>query len=381
MRRWYVRNGFYPTAAHGVVQRYRCRCCRRTTSAQSESLHYYAKRRLPLQAVWRTLLAGASQREVAWRYGVSPMAVQNAVLRLGRQAMAAQVQLLSQLSPRAGVVLDGLRSSVTGGDYPCDITTVVDPAGEVVLAMEHTVFRRGGRLTARQRRRVAAKYLGWTPQAGTMSRDISRVVGELWDYLRPAPAEEDASAWGQALVIDTDEHPLYRSALAHDPVARHLSACGRLTHHRTPSGAPRTPANRLFAVNYIDRLLRHRVKEHTRETIAGGAHAVVQMHRAWMFAFDTNCMRPWRVRVPERGAHAEQEAVSAETVRWLGAEFFTRRRRLSAAVAVPETMRRVWEGRLPSPPVRWRQRAQKGSSVRIPGFALADLAEAQHQGR
>jgi len=376
---WYIRNGSYPTLAHGEVQRYRCRLCRRTTSAQTESVHYFAKRRLPLFAVWRSLLGGASQREVAWRYGFSPMAIQNGVMRLGRQAMAAQAELLAHIVPREAIVFDGLRSYVVSKDFPCDITTVVERDGETVLSMEHTVFHRTGPTTRAQQKRLRAKLRRWAPQAGTLSRDISRVVGELWDYLRPGPAT-DREAPAASLTIDTDEHPLYLTALARNRVAHHLTAAGRLIHRRTPGSAPRTLANPLFAVNYIDRLLRHRVKEHTRGSIAGGAHAVVQMHRAWMFAFDTNCFRPWRVRLPEAGSHAGQGAVSEELARWLRREFFTRRRRLSEAVSVAKTMRRAWEGKLPTPPVRWRKRAQRYTSVQIPAFALGDLAEAQHQG-
>ena len=373
-RRWRTDYGFYHTRAHGRVRRYRCRGCGRTCSTQTESLHYFAKRRLPLEAVWEALLCGASQRDIGRRYGFSPMAVQQAVQRLGRQAMAAQLELSAGLRPVSGVVFDGLRSFVTSQDFPCDITTVVEPGGETILTLEHTVFRRGGRMTAKQRARLDEKLAAWRPKPGTMSGDISRVVGELWAYLRP-PEADDAIV---AATVDTDEHPLYGPALSRDPIAGHFRRCGLLHHIRTPGSAPRTRANRLFAVNYVDRLLRHRLREHTRETIAGGRHAALQMHRAWCFAWDHNSRRAWRVRKPRRGVHAAQAAAEGAAVKRLTAPFFRRRIRPVHAPVVPETLRRVWMCELPTPPVRWR-RGQQGTSVRVPAYAVADLAEAgQH---
>lgn len=387
--RWYVRFGFYHTTAHGMVQRYRCRMCGKTASSQTDSLHYYAKRRLPLSAVWASLVAGAPLREVARRYHVSPMAMQNAVLRLGRQAMSAQLHLLEELSPRDKLVFDGLRSSVTSNDFPCDITTVVEREGETILTMAHTIFHRGGQKDPRQRQRLAQKLARWRPKGGTMKADISLIVHELWDYLRP-PCEQGKLTpeaqlnGGISAIIDTDEHPLYRAALARDPVARHFTSCRLLTHRRTPSTAPRTRENPLFPVNYVDRLLRHRVKEHTRETIAIGRHATIQMHRAWIFACDHNTRRPRRVRRPQEETHAGYRAVAERRVASIARAFFTRRIRPPAGGILPETMRRVWFAELPTPPVRWRRRAQRGTSVRIPAYARRDLAGlrgAYQQGR
>ena len=87
---WLVRDGTYLTAAHGRVQRYRCRCCRRRLSSQSESIHYYAKRRVNLPRVFARVRGGSSLRDIARSEGLSPDTIGNAVLRLARQAMAAQ---------------------------------------------------------------------------------------------------------------------------------------------------------------------------------------------------------------------------------------------------------------------------------------------------
>jgi len=367
---WLVRYGFYHTRAHGSIQRYRCHTCLHTASDQTASLHYYAKRRLPLKALWLSLLAGSSLREIAGRYHCSPPCLQNALLRLGRQAMAAQSHLLASLSARQELVYDGLRSYLTSQDYPCDITTVVSTQGEVVLAMTHSISRRGGRMKPAQRRRLEAKLRVWRPERGGFSRDLSLLHRELWAYLRPKGLHP--------AVIHTDEHPLYGRSLRADAAGSHFLRCGLLEHRCTPSTAPRTTANPLFPVNYVDRLLRHRLKEHTRESIAFGREATLQMHRGWIFAWDHNARRPYRVRHPERGSHAEQVEVDRRWLKELEREFFSRRMRVSAE-GLPESMRRVWMAELAGPPLRWRT-GQRGSSIRVPAYARRDLTAPYQQG-
>jgi transposase-like protein len=367
---WRVRFGSYQTIAHGTVRRYRCCSCGKTMGDQTESVHYYAKRRLPLRAVVDSLIGGSCQREIARRYGFSTMAVHNAILRLGRQAMAAQLLLLHDLPPRPVVVFDGLRSCVTSHDYPCDITTVVEPAGEMILSMTHAVMHRGGRMTELQRTRTAAKRRIWAPPTGTVMQSISLIGREIGDYLRP-PIPEPAR-------INTDKNPLYYQMISKSPLFGHFRKAGLLQHRRISSEAPRTMANPLFPVNYVDRLLRHRVKEHTRESIAFGRHSVMQMHRAWIFAWDHNVRREHRVKEPFAGIHADWTGVPLETIGEATRSFFTRRFRPRHCL-IPESIHQVWLGLLETPPVRWRKR-QSGTSVRIPRFARRDLSLMYQQG-
>ena len=363
-RKWFVRIGTYPTKAHGAVRRYRCRTCGKTTSDQSESIHYYAKRRLPMKALVAALNGGSSLRDIGWRHGFSGTAIRNGVLRMGRQAMAAQVLMLHNMHDRDAVVFDGLRTFVTSQDYPCDITTVVDRESEVILTMTHAIRGRGGRMRFRQARRLARKLARWRPRRGSTKDSITLVVQELWDYLRPPEG-------GQA-IVDTDEDRLYRFILSSDRIWQHLRASGQVLHRRTPGNAPRIWGNLLFPANYVDRLIRHRVKEHTRETIAFGRHATVQMHRAWIFAWEHNMCREFRTKQPDLGVHAEQGVVEPSVLRAIRRQIYERRIRLTGC-AVPRSITRVWLNKLSTPPVRWRV-GQKDSMVKIPKFARNDLA-------
>ena len=373
---WRVRFGHYPTAAHGLIQRYRCRCCGHALSDQTHSLHYYAKRHLPLGALWSSLVAGSCLREIATRYRLSAQTVQQALLRLGRQAMAAQCLLLTQLAPQAQVVIDGLRSFLCCQDYPCELLACVSKSGEMILQLAHFISRRSGRISPAQLKRLRLRYRHWSPPVGALSGAISSLCRQLWNQL--------SLSVGNPSWIHSDEHPLYRHFLLHDPVARHLRDSALLHHQRTASTAPRTRSNPLFPVNYIDRLLRHRMKEHTRESIAFGRNTTMQMHRAWIFAYDHNCRRPHRTRLPQSGSHAAVAGVPQKLLDSLSREFFTRRIRLQQ-VQVPMLIRQVWLAELATPPVRWRrgQRASAvsvpGISVRIPDYVRRDLAGAYQQ--
>lgn len=365
--RWSRPFGCYHTIAHGTIQRFRCRLCGRTCSTQTESMHFAAKRHLPLQAICACLLEGASQREIARRYRVSPMTIHNAVIRLGRQAIAAHTVMLSHLIPRRRLVFDGLRSFVTSQDYPCDLTTLVDADSETILAVTHGVFRRGGRTTRAQRRRVLAKRERWTIPTGTMRRSISMIWNELWHYLAyraNAPA-----------VIDTDCHTGYRRIAERSVIFMHMRATNLAEHRRTPARAPRTMMNPLFPVNYVDRLIRHRLREHTRETIAFGRHSAMQLYRMWVFAWDLNTRRPRRVKHPKAGVHAAHGPLANEglrRVRAINREFF-RRRVDVLGCAIPESLADAWQARVVTPPHRWVS-GQRGTTVRVPAYCRRDLA-------
>jgi hypothetical protein len=290
--------------------------------------------------------------------------VHNAVIRLGRQAIAAQALLLQQMNAVQAVVIDGLRSFVSSQDYPCDLTMSIESAGETILAIEHAIMHRGGRMREYQRRRMQRKMKRWQPQRGHYRQTIALLVHELWDYLRAADALRPA-------VLYTDLLGVYASRVANDPACRHFASLQLFEHRRISSRAPRTRENPLFPANYVDLLLRHRMKEHTRQTIAFARNAVSQMHRAWIFAWDHNVMKPHRVRRPDGGPHAAQAVTTQKGATSIGRQTFTHRIDL-AGVPVAESLRRVWMQRTQTPPHRWRA-GETGTNVHLPAFAIRDL--------
>ena len=364
---WLIRNGTYRTSAHGIVQRYRCRACNRGMSEQTRSIHYYAKRRVNLKQVFTRLRGGSSMRDIARGLGCSRTTVSNAVMRLARQAMASHAVLLPLLGASKVLCFDGLMSSLTGGDYPSQITTLGDSETELLLAMSHCVSERGGTRTEVQQRRISERRKVWRPARGALTRSISLLVHELSRF-----------ASTHQLLIDTDKHPLYPRAIDSDLALRWYRSHQLLSVRTTSSKAPRTTRNPLFLMNYLDRMIRHRMKEHTRETIAFARNATMQMHRMWIFAWDHNCCQPMRVGLRNDYSRAEHAGLSVGLLKKLKREFYSRRVSLRA-LSVPESMRMVWAGQLDTPPVRWRV-GQKSVGPRIPAYALRDLRSAYPHG-
>lgn len=359
--KWLSRAGTYETDAHGTVQRYVCKRCGKYMGEQTESMHYYAKRRLDLAEILSRLRGGSSLRDIGRELGCSRTAVANAALRLGRQAMASHVALVSGLELPPRFVFDGLVSALCTRDYPTQIHTLVDHSVEFLLAMTHAVSERGGTRTARQEQRLGKRREVWTPKKGALTESIRLLVNELPRF-----------AHGQPIRIDTDENPLYTAVINADLAMRWHRHTQRLRVEQTSSLAPRTTANPLFPVNYVDRMIRHRVKEHTRESIALGRNAAMQMHRMWIFAWDHNMRQPHRVKDLTSRSRAIEAGADERTVKKLAREFMSRRCSLRG-LKVPDSIRQVWLGELDTPPVRWRKRQATTGPV-IRKYATLDLA-------
>lgn len=334
---------------------------------QTESMHYYAKRRLDLAEIFSRVRGGSSLRDIGREIGCSRTAVGNAVVRLGRQAIACHVDLLSSLELPGELVLDGLVSAVTSRDYPSQIQTLVNRSVELLLAMTHYVGERGGTRTPRQRERIEEKRTSWQAKPGALSESIAMLINELPRF-----------AGREKIKIDTDENQLYTSAIESDLAMRWHRQTERLTVVQTPSTMPRTTSNPLFPVNYVDRMIRHRMKEHTRESIALGQNSTMQMLRMWIFAWDHNVRQPYRVNDLQCSCRAIEAGANVALVSRLQREFMSRRRSVRR-LRVPESMKRVWLGQLATPPVHWRKR-QKSIGPALRQYAILDLHFARPAG-
>jgi hypothetical protein len=361
---WRVRDGWYHSRCGGAIQRYRCRGCRTRLSDQSESIHYFAKRRLDLTHIFLRLRGGSSLRDIARSQHCAPATVSQALLRLGRQAMCAQLLLLCGCPGSHSLVFDALLSRLCSADYPAHLHTLLDAPTELILAITHSITYRSGPRTPAQRRRIAARRAGFSIAPHCTREAVSLLITELSRFICPA----------QPLLIDTDRHPLYRPLLAGDRALRHFSLISTLGHRRTASTAPRTTVNPLFPVNLVDRLIRHRLKEHTRQSFAFGRNATLQMHRLWLFAYDHNFCQPHRVASGSPLTRAHRYRVPDSAIRAVHRRFFHRRFDI-AGLPLPQSMHSVWTARLLTPPVRWRC-AQSTSGPPIPHYALRDLNRA-----
>ncbi|HKK47883.1 MAG TPA: hypothetical protein VJ932_02225, partial [Alkalispirochaeta sp.] len=188
-----------------------------------------------------------------------------------------------------------------------------------------------------------------------------------WPYLNLTDPETPA-------IVDTDQHRGYRRIAQRSPIYRHLRRANCADHRTTSSLAARNTQNPLFPANYVDRLIRHRLREHTRETIAFGRHSAMQLYRMWIFAWDHNARREWRVKQPKDGRHAEQGTLTVQGIAKMARinrEFFSRRVDVRGAV-LPGSLEAAWRAEVVTPPIRWKT-GQTSTTVRVPDYAIRDL--------
>ena len=81
----FVRDGFFSRlASPHVIQRYRCRHCRRHFSTQTFSVTYWRKRPDLLEPVFHLLVSCVGYRQAARMHRVSPQTIGSMAARLGR---------------------------------------------------------------------------------------------------------------------------------------------------------------------------------------------------------------------------------------------------------------------------------------------------------
>jgi transposase-like protein len=255
-----------------VIQRFRCITCRRTFSTQTFATTYWLKRPDLLLQVLEHATAGAANRQIARLLKAAPSTIDHHLARLGRHCLLFHRQLMAKLSPRVDVALDGLVTFEYSQYFPYEIVAAVDRPSSFVIHFAEAERRRSGTMTAQQRKRRAQleETLGRADPKALM-RALVEVLSESVQGARRA------HVW-------SDQHRTYPVAIAK------IQDCA-IEHETIDSRAPRTARNPLFEVNVLDMLLRHCLKDHTRETIAFGRRRQHSIYRLAVFTVWRNCMK------------------------------------------------------------------------------------------
>ena len=329
----FKRAGFFlrKTRPHRV-QRYRCSRCKSAFSSQSFSPTYRLRRPDLLEPVFRAEVAGSGHRQIARQLGTVHATIQRLADRLGRHCLLLHESFRSRAQAKLAeepIVMDGLGTFAGGQYWPLELTGLLGTRSFYSHDFVVTERRRGGTMTALQKKRRAAyeEKLG-RPDPKALTQDVL-------ELLRRSLPEH------RRIELRTDEKSEYRTAL------KRLKHPGIL-HRTTHSKAPRTAQNPLFAINAHHMFVRHSGANHKRETVAFSKrimavihrHAIFQVWRNWVKAAserhvpETPAQRlgltrsPWtvgrvlarrlfpgRIPVPERVLESYRGAVRSRFVR------------------------------------------------------------------
>ena len=373
--KWYVRFGKFHTRARGWIQRYRCLECGRTCSTQTFSVHYWTHYTNDLAWLLGQLSTCAGLRQIGRVAGVTHRVIQNRCRRLARNALAVMDLALSTLDLGEHLAMDGFESFTRSQYHPNNITHLTGCASQFVYAAVHTLFRRKGSMTERQKRQRARIDSVWSPST-TVAQQCAFMLSDL------APAIDAAcETRGEPIELRTDEHQAYPGAIASDPALLKRLSEGTLLHRRTSSRAARTHANPLFAVNYVDRQLRTTLAEYVRETIRQGREVNAQMERFSIFMVVHNFLTPHRItghaQVLGLQTHADVAGIRNETVIECLKRMTTARYVYTHLKGIHWWIRRIWLHLHENPPtVRLRKGALTEREVccgpgAVPRYLLA----------
>ncbi len=274
----YFRFGFFRRRnPPRVIQRYRCQACGRHCSDQTFRTSYWLKRPELLLQVHKHAVSGAANRQIARILDAAPATIDNHLARLGRHCLLFHRHFMAQASPRSDIAIDGLVTFENSQYLPYEIVAAVDRPSSFILHVAEAERRRSGTMTAQQgRKRALIEQQHGRPDRKSLMRALVEALSvSLKDAVRAK--------------VCSDKHKAYPYAIAK------ITTC-QIDHERTDSRAARTPRNPLFEVNVLDMMIRHCLKDHTRETIAFGKRRQHSMYRLAIYLVWRNYIKLRRER-------------------------------------------------------------------------------------
>jgi len=351
---WYRSAGTYRTRAFGTVRRFQCTHCYTYFSTQTFSIDYYAKRPVSYRRLLTHLITTSSIRDAARDFGISVDSVLNKLERFARNCLITLQQLLSYLSLEENLVTDGFESFTVSQFFPCHINVLAGAGSELLYGFNYVTLRRKGRMTEAQKlKREALERVFRADPKG-----VERAMSLIFD--RASVLIDQASR--HPVLLISDKHRAYRRAFARHRRMQCLREQKRAKHLRFDSTSPRTHANPLFPVNYLDRQFRKDLCEHVRQTVCFGRNVNRVMDRVAIYAVYHNLIKPYREARGIRCSHAEAAGVAPETVRRLLYGLFNRRA-FATKVPLDPMYRRIWRREYVTP--------LKMGVERVPKHALA----------
>ena len=340
---WYYRYGFHATRAFGRVQRYRCRRCGKTFSDQTFLLNYWLKKPTDFADLGAQINSSSSSLFVARNNDYSSDSIRIRQDRLGRNGLALQATLTKQLLINESLVADGLESFVSSQFFPINLNVLIGKRSKFLYYFTESHSRRKGTTTAKQKHLSTQLYVDKLFQYSTLSIMFTKLLAYLHNRCPHG-----------TLRLDTDKNPIYRSVISRWN-EKASAAEITLDHRTTPSTAPRTQANDLFAVNYFDRLIRKDLPNHRRETICYARNDRNMLVRFAYYMVCHNFYKPFRItsKAKQRaGTHAERVIVRDEVFKLWSSRMHTHRF-FRSLVPLPDYFDAVWCKRTPTPLKRY----------------------------
>ena len=366
---WYTHFGSFYTKCRGWIQRFRCRGCGKTCSTQTFSVHYWTHSTNDLIWLMHLLNSSSGLRQIGRYAGVSYRVIQNRIRRLARNSLYVMDAVLSEMKLNENLALDGFESYTRSHFHPNNFTTLVGSDSQFFYSVIHTLLRRKGSMRPAQKRFRTLIDTVWTPPAQAIRNDCATLLSDL------SPLITEACSLRRPWTLYSDYHTAYPEALLQVPSLAAQLHSHRLIHRQISSRTPRTTANPLFPVNYLDRQIRKNMGEHVRKTVKQGREVNSQMERMAVFMFIHNFLTPHRIddtaRVDMSKRHATVARIESKEVAKRISRFLTHRYLWGHSTTKHKWMERIWLHLYDNPPsVRMSKHGVIARTVALPPRGL-----------
>jgi len=344
---WYSHFGWYSTKARGRIRRFRCKSCGRTCSTQTFSIHYWTHSTTNFRRLFQALYSGSGLRQYARFINHSFRVVQNRIRHLSRNCLGLLDWVDIHMPLIEDLAMDGFESFTRSQYFPNNITLIAGDRSQFIYGAVHTLLRRKGSMSEKQKRNRVLIDAHWKPKKGALVADCAQLLSDSAEKIVAAGEK-------RPVILSTDEHPAYPLAIRAVPALRESLEHGRLVHRTISSRVERTTLNPLFPVNYVDRQMRKNMGEHVRETVKQGREVNCQMERMAIFMVGHNLLTPHRVRdgvnVHLDPTHTEKAGLAAVRYRGQLKRAFTHRQIWGHQRKRAGCARRIWQHEYENPP-------------------------------
>lgn len=287
--KWYRKAGSYYTQARGSIQRFVCKACGKTFSAQFFSIHYWTKLNLDCAEIAELINGSRSLLQYCRKQKVSYHALENRSRRIGRNALYIIHLANKNLELKESLVFDGFETFCRSQMFPCHFNILTGQYSQFIYGFNYSKLRRKGRMTKQQRGWREKIEEHYRPDPSSIKKQIQGLFTDFRQPIIQACKREKQSLF-------SDKHRAYPGALKSVEGFSELLESGRLLHIRHDSSKFRGTRNPLFAVNYVDREIRKNVGEHCRESTKYGREVNCQLERMAIFQLMHNFFTPHRIR-------------------------------------------------------------------------------------
>ncbi len=350
----YYTTSTYTSKAHGATQCFRCKLCKKSFSEQTFRVDYYAKKVIDYQQLMNLLTSCSSIRTISSFLNVSLRTIQNKIERLGRQVIAVQCKLMSDIKLNEDIVADGFESFSVSQYFPNNIHLSVGKDSQFIYYLNYASIRRKGRMTAyqKEKREVLEKKYKAEP------KEILNKFTELLNNFVNLSKNSHKSV----ISLFTDEKYDYKVAWNKNS---NLKDSDKFKHIRVNSKKKRNMTNQLFSVNYIDKEIRKDLAEHVRETTRFGRNITNAMNRLIIYQFWHNTQKQYRINQPKAVDLKHFEVAGGNKTDWLKEiqTIYKIRRFKSHITALEKSYQDIWLKKIKTP--------LKQNAEYLPKFAVA----------